>query len=380
MTAAPASVPLVATLPSGEVPSDAILEALPVAVLVIGADNAIRFANAATERMLGQSADGLARLKLGDLVSADSPLLALLDVARERGLSVSERDIALHKTAAPMNGEALKSHVQLLPLRQEAGLLSDVLLLLHDASAADEIDRQLAANVSARAASGMAAVLAHEVKNPLSGIRGAAQLLAQGAPEQDRRLTELICEETDRIRELVNRMESLNDPQAGSVEAVNVHEVLDHVIALTEAGFGVGLELSRQYDPSLPPVAAEHGRLVQVMLNIIKNAAEAAPRHSGRIEITTRYRQGVRISLPGVDHPIEAPIEISISDNGPGIAENVRNMLFNPFVTTKTGGTGLGLALVQKLVTEIGGSVDCESGATGATFRLYLPTWKEEQA
>lgn len=359
----------------GSAPAEAVLEALPVAIAVVEGDNSLSYANAAAERLLGQSADDLCASKLSRLVQPGSGLMHALETVRGRGLSLSQRNVRFTSPHPP----AIRAHVQIVPLGLSLGLAPDisepVLLLIHDADTESEIERRMAAAVSAKATGGMAALLAHEVKNPLSGIRGAAQLLAQGASEDDLRLTGLICDEVDRIGTLVGRMESLGDPRPGTVAPVNVHEVLDHVLAVAEAGFAAGLEIERRYDPSLPPVPAQSERMIQLFLNIVKNAAEAVSRAKGRIEVTTRYRHGVRIGMPGEEAPVAAPIEITIADNGPGIPDDIRARLFTPYLTTKAGGTGIGLALVQKLVHEIGGRIKCDSSSGGATFRLNLPAW-----
>jgi two-component system nitrogen regulation sensor histidine kinase GlnL len=225
----------------------------------------------------------------------------------------------------------------------------------------------------------LAAMLAHEIKNPLSGIRGAAQLLEQSAGDEDRALTRLICEEADRIVKLVDRMEVFADERPIEREPVNIHSVLEHVKKLAQTGFGRHVQFVEDYDPSLPPVHANRDQLIQVFLNLIKNAAEAIDgADDGEIELTTAFRPGVRLSLPGHKTKVSLPLEFCVKDNGPGVPEDLLPHLFDPFVTTKRTGTGLGLALVAKIVGDHGGIVECESQPRRTTFRVLMPMYTGE--
>ncbi len=176
-----------------------------------------------------------------------------------------------------------------------------IVLMLQQRSMAQMIERQLTHRAAARSVSGLAAVLAHEIKNPLSGIRGAAQLLEPGLTDDDRALTQLICTETDRIRNLVDRMEVFGDERPLGAEPVNIHQVLDHVKRLAETGFADGIRISVDYDPSLPPLAGNRDKLIQAFLNLVKNAAEAIQeaREPGRIVLRTAFRPGVRLGRAG---------------------------------------------------------------------------------
>src|SRR3712207_4514789 len=215
-------------------------------------------------------------------------------------------------------------------------------------------------------------MLAHEVKNPLSGIRGAAQLLEQGASEDDRELCQLILDEVDRIRGLVDRMDMFSD-RAVELEPVNIHQVLNHVKRVARTGFAAGLRIVEEYDPSLPPVWGNRDLLVQILLNLVKNAAEAAgPDGGGEIALGTAYHHGVRVAVPGSKERMHLPLQVSVRDDGPGIPEAVRATLFERFVSTKRGGQGLGLALVAKLVADQGGLIECDSRPGRTVFRLLL--------
>ena len=244
---------------------------------------------------------------------------------------------------------------------------------LHEQSIARRINNQMAHRNAARSVTGLAELLAHEVKNPLSGIRGAAQLLEVALDDpEDRGLTRLICEETDRICDLVDRMGLFADDEINR-SAVNIHLVLERVRRVAQAGFGRHVEFVEQYDPSLPAVYGNADQLIQVFLNIVKNACEAVPQTGGRITITTGFQHGIRLALPGGNSRVQLPLIVTVQDNGRGIPADVTANLFDPFVTSKSDGTGLGLALVAKVMGDHGGIVEFDSSDQGTEFRLRLP-------
>ncbi len=252
-----------------------------------------------------------------------------------------------------------------------------MILLLQERNLAQRIDRQLLYRGAARSMSGMAAVLAHEIKNPLAGIRGAAQLLEEAVSPNDRSLAQLICNEADRIRGLIDRMESFGDPMALTRSPVNIHEVLDRVKRVSETSFGRRLRIVENFDPSLPPVLGDRDNLIQAFMNIVRNAADAAPTDNGEIVISTAYRPGVRIASPlggqGKAQRLSLPLEVTVRDNGAGIAQDLLPYIFDPFITTKSHGAGLGLPLVAKIIADHGGVIECESQSRRTLFRVLLP-------
>lgn len=343
----------------------ATLSALPAAVVVLDDEQRFVSVNAAAEQFFQGSAATLTQMRLAEFVPADSPLFDLIAKTRATGSPVSDYDLALESPRLSKVGIAV--HAAVMP--DDPGF---VVLALIDASTAQKLDRQLALRNAGRSVEGMAAILAHEVKNPLSGIRGAAQLLESGLSDADRELTQLICDEVDRIRSLVDRMEQFGGRPA-AFAPVNINQVLDHVKRLAERGFASHVRFSEVYDPSLPPVWGNRDQLIQVCLNLVKNAAEAVPERGGEITLITAWQHGVRLALSGAGARVHLPIAVGVRDNGSGIADDLRAHLFDPFVTTKAGGQGLGLALVAKIVGDHGGLVEAESVPGRTTFRLMLP-------
>lgn len=325
--------------------------------------------NSAAEQLFFSSAKILIQRKLEDMVPFDSPLVAIVNQSRKSKAIISEYDITLNN---PRYGDKhVDIHVS--PVIEGEG---NLIIQLQERSIAQKINQQLSHRGAARSVAGMASVLAHEIKNPLSGIRGSAQLLEQEIRESDRELTQLICEETDRICALVDQMEVFANNKPIVPVDVNIHSVLEHVRKLAQNGFGQHVTFKEFYDPSIPSAHADKGQLIQVFLNLVKNAVEAVPRKGGEVTLTTAYRHGVRIMVPGSKERLHLPLEICVIDNGPGIADDLKPHLFDPFVTTKSDGTGLGLALVAKIVGDHGGIIECDTADDSTTFRVLLPSYK----
>jgi two-component system nitrogen regulation sensor histidine kinase GlnL len=367
---------LVAGPMTGASTRDSILNALPNPVILVAPDGRIVDANIAAESFFEISSQLLQRQSLKELIPFGSPLLALVEQVRANGNAVNEYKVDL---GTPRIGVDRQVDLHVAPLAEQPG---HIVIMLQERSIADKMDRQLTHRSAARSVTALAAMLAHEIKNPLSGIRGAAQLLEQSASTEDRQLTRLICDEADRIVTLVDRMEVFGDERPIARGPVNIHSVLDHVKRLALSGFARNIRITEEYDPSLPAVLANQDHLIQVFLNLVKNAAEAVADMGGdaEIQLTTAFRPGVRLSLPGTKSRVSLPLEFCVKDNGPGVPDDLLPNLFDPFVTTKATGSGLGLALVAKIIGDHGGIIECESQPRRTTFRILMPKYAATDA
>jgi two-component system nitrogen regulation sensor histidine kinase GlnL len=353
--------PRAAALPH---PTD-IWNALPAPMLLLGPDGRVELANSAAETFLNVSQTLMMEKGWAQLFPEDSPVRALVDEARASRTDIAAYDLVIEF----LGGRRARADVLVGRLPDQDGWLA---LSFQPRAVTSLVDRQKGQQGAARSAEGVAAMLAHEIKNPLSGIRGAAQLLGEALDHDSRELTGLIISEVDRVRALIDRMEGFTDTRPPSLTQENIHAVLGHVRMLAEAGFGKDMQFRERYDPSLPPVLGNRDALIQAFLNLVKNAVEAS-QPGGAITLTTAFRQGFRVRAHATGTRISLPLEVCVIDEGEGPPQTIADHLFEPFVSAKPGGTGLGLALVAKVVGDHGGIVECDRQPGRTVFRILLP-------
>jgi two-component system nitrogen regulation sensor histidine kinase GlnL len=346
-----------------------LLAGLPIPAVLVRPDGMPTLANVAAEVFLNASQQALSERGWTAAFGPGSAVEKLVQRAQHDGGGHAAYDLALNF----VGGRTARADVLISQLNDDTGWLA---IAFQTRAVATLVDRQVQQQGAARSAVGVAAMLAHEIKNPLSGIRGAAQLLSSSPASDDERreLTDLIVAEVDRVAKLVDRMESFTDTRPIPLRPENIHEVLGHVRRLAEQGFARNIALVERYDPSLPLIAGHRDGLVQLFLNLLKNAAEALG-SKGMIQLTTAYRPGLKVRSADNGTAVSLPLEVRIIDNGPGVPEDLVAHIFEPFVTTKRGGTGLGLALVAKIVADHGGIIEYERIADPglSIFRVLLP-------
>jgi two-component system nitrogen regulation sensor histidine kinase GlnL len=341
-----------------------LIEALPAAIVVVDRDGLIRLLNAAAEDLIQVGRKTLLGRRLSDVIPEDCPLFSLIEQSRLSRSAVSDAEMQIDGPRLRLDHVS----VEVAPLDDPYG---SVAISMRDRGLEHRMARQGAAAEAAQSVRSMAGMLAHEIKNPLAGIRGAAQLLESKLSPADAALAALIREESDRIVGLVNGVEIFADDRAPVLSIVNVHEALDHVCKLARVSFARNVTLKEYYDPSLPPLRGNRDLLIQIFLNLVKNAAEACD--GGEIVVTTSYQAGFRIGERNKAHRQPRRIAVTISDNGPGVPEALLGNLFDPFVTSKPGGRGLGLPLVAKLVRAHDGVIEFQSRPGATRFTVLLP-------
>ena len=360
-----------------------ILASLPNPVFLLDGDDRFLFLNHAAEMFFDSSAAMLEGTALSAQIPADSSLLALLARSRSQMASVADQGI---EVASPRIGLRLLN-VQIAPFADRngpgghrSGLSGQdgpakggrMLVTLQERALAERLRGQSMFHGAARSISSMAALLAHEVKNPLAGIKGAAQLLQADLSPENQEFARMIVEETNRVTALLDRMEGFAGGAQTPLSPVNIHEILDHCLRISSASYGDQLTVKRRYDPSLPSVEGHRDLLIQAFLNIVKNAFEATENRT-ELTVVTSYARGRRLNGGGAAR-LHVPIQVEVIDNGPGIAPELRDHLFDPFVSGKNGGSGLGLALVASVVADHGGLVEVDSVPGRTVFRINFST------
>lgn len=346
---------------------EAVWGSFPVPAMLIDPELQLVATNPAAESLIGLSERQVKGHKLEEFTGKASRVCDIVEQTFRDRVQVVQYDVEF----GWQDHQIRLGTLQATPVGVNG---STVLLLMNPRGLAEKMDRSLGSRSAARSVTGMAAMLAHEIRNPIAGITGAAQLLSMNVSDEDRDLTRLIEDEVERIGNLVDRFENFGDLRPIVREPVNIHDVLNRAVISARAGFAHDIKIAEHYDPSLPPTSGDADQLMQVFQNLLKNAAEACPAVGGNISIHTAYRPGIRLALAGA-RAAGLPLEIRISDNGVGIPKDLIDDMFDPFVSTKVNGTGLGLSLVSKVLADHGGVIECDSEEGWTEFRMRLPVW-----
>ena len=337
----------------------------PLPIFVISKNLIIIDLNSATESLVMTSKQRLIGKKVEDFVEKGSLFLKVIDQTNLKKAPIVIYDINFYWGKNDFGRFNLHSS----PID---GSPNQILIVMNFNPKKERIDKKLLHQNAARSVSGLSAMLAHEIRNPLAGISGAAQLLAQNTDEEDLKFTKLIQSECKRIGNLVSKFEVFGDLGPLVKSNVNIHDVIEKTKDLAKAGFASHVRFLEDYDPSLPEIRGNFDQLTQVFLNLFKNSSDAVSENGGFIKIKTSYQSGIKIL--SINNKMEnLPILISIIDNGKGIPEDIIDKIFEPFVGTKVGGSGLGLSLVSKIIVDHGGTIECNSRDNKTYFNLNLP-------
>lgn len=350
--------------------TDVIWSSLPVPAFLLDDADRIADLNPAAETFLNASARSVRATPFLDRLAIDAPLEGAFARVRKdlSPLFINTVDVSGGNTPP------VQCNIQVAPL---SGTPGQVLLLMEPRQIADRLGRAHSVNSAAKSAIGMAEVLAHEIKNPLAGITGAAQLLSMNLQAEDKELTDLIVAESRRILALLEQVEQFGNLRPPERRIVNVHDLLDRACKSASVGFAANMRIVEEFDPSLPPTYADSDQMLQVFQNLLKNATEAAGSNGGTIRLKTFYDMSLRLRRKdGSGNPL--PLQIEIIDDGPGLPPDIAANIFEPFVSSRENGTGLGLPLVSKIISDHGGWIAADSVPGWTLFRISLPVAPKE--
>ena len=344
-----------------------IWASLPMPAILIGLDGRIAEVNPAAEAFLNASSRSLMGHPAFDRLLIDAPMDEALQRARANQSALFINDVDVTTGERP----PVQCNLHIAPMHDNPDV---ILLVLQPREIAERLGRVQSVKSAAKSAIGMAEMLAHEIKNPLAGISGAAQLLSMNLSAEDREMTDLIVEETRRIVKLLEQVEQFGNVRPPDLRPVNIHDALDRARKSAMVGFAAHMTIIDDFDPSLPPTMADPDQLMQVFLNLIKNAAEAANRAGtgSTIRLRTFYEQSLRLRRKD-GTGASLPLKIEIIDDGPGIPPEIAAEIFEPFVSGRENGTGLGLALVSKIISDHEGWISVDSVPGRTVFRVSLP-------
>ena len=356
--------------PEGGLPAaKQMMDILPFPVFMLDKNDRFLWLNHAAEGFFHSSQAMLVPMQMSELLISDSPFFSLVRRARQSERPVSDKSLRLISAKFGVRNAAIQ--VTPLPVSENVDERGAVLVTLQEQGLTDKLAAQNTVKSAALSMSKMTSLLAHEVKNPLAGIKGAAQLLETEIPEESRELSSMIVTEADRITALLNRIENLSSDMPVQLKDVNIHEILDHCIRITTASFGRHLDIKCHYDPSLPNIDADPDLLVQCFLNLFKNASEVTD-DKGILTLRTSYNLSRYLST-AQSFQVHLPLQIEIEDNGSGIPEELQDYIFEPFISGKQSGSGLGLAMVASVVADHGGAISVDTSSAGTCFTVNLP-------
>ena len=348
---------------------DMLWLSLPIPAFLIDPGDVIAEVNPAAESFLNASVRSVRGAPVFDILAIDSPIDDAFRRVRQDQSSLFMNNVDV----GTGNTRPVRSNVQIAPM---TGMPGFVLVLMEPRGLADRLGRSFSVKSSANSAIGMAEMLAHEIKNPLAGITGAAQLLSMGLAGDDLELTDLIVSESRRIVKLLEQVEQFGNLRPPERRAVNVHDLLDRARKSAMIGFAAHMSIVEDYDPSLPSTHVDGDQMLQVFLNLLKNAAEAAGDTKGTIRVRTFYEMSLRLRRK--DGTGSLPLQVEIIDDGPGLPPEIAQDVFDPFISSRANGTGLGLALVSKIISDHDGWISVDSVPGRTVFRISLPVAPKE--
>ena len=350
--------------------ANSLWASLPLPALLLASDDKVVACNTAAETFLNMSAKAICGQVVWDAVKIAPALDGAFARARAQQSALFVNDVAVgshERVPAQCN-------IQIAPLQ---GQSDQMIMLLSPREMTSRLSGTDVTAKAAKSAIGMAEMLSHEIKNPLAGITGAAQLLSMELAPKDQELTDLIVAESRRIVQLLDQVEQFGNMVPPQPRVVNLHDILNRARTSASVGFGAHMQFIEDYDPSLPSTFADPDQLLQVVLNLIKNASEANPA-GGTITLKSFYDPSLRVrTADGV--VARLPLQIEVIDDGPGLDASIARDVFEPFVSGHSNGRGLGLALVSKLIGQAGALINVDSTPGHCAFRISLPRAAHEQ-
>ena len=341
-------------------------ESIPYPGFVLSKRLKILSANSFSEHFCGTSLPLIVGKKLNFFIAEDSSIFDILSKVKDNSAAIVKFDLGVRWKKRGVE------NFDMYAISIDGG--ASILLLLHPKSFLDKMDRALISQNATKSVSAMGSILSHEIKNPLASIFGAAQLLQESSIDNKETLISIIIDETKRIESLIDRVELLGEVSINALSQINIHDVLDKVKRNASEGYGSHIQFVEDYDPSIPLILGDFELLIQAFHNLFKNACESVKKKGGKIFVKTSFHSGIAFSTMGEGNK-KLQLKVSIADNGPGVSKNILSDIFDPFSTTKLGGSGLGLSIVSKIILEHGGIIELDDVKEGACFNVYLPVF-----